>query len=80
MGHGPGFELPEGVVEQVLRGSSLNREISRHAGIPGGEEALGAIGILSAGRIDRFSLTREAVLMALVPRIGGERHSPHKQG
>ena len=79
LGHGPGFELPEGVVEQLLRGSTLNREMSRLTGISEIKETIGAIGVLSGGRIDRAAVTREAVLMALVPRIGGElEYSIHK--
>lgn len=69
-GHGPGFELPAAVVKKLLQGSTLNREISRLAEIPEVKATIGAIGILSRGRIDRFVITREAVLMALVPRIG----------
>ncbi len=81
IGHGPGFELPEAVVQRLLQGSTLNREMSRLIGIAEIKETIGAIGVLSGGRIDRFAITREAVLMALVPRIGGElKHSIHKQG
>ncbi len=81
IGLGPGFELPQGVVKQLEQGSTLNREMSRLAGIPEIKETIGAIGVLSGGRIDRVAITREAVLMALVPRIGGERaHSIHEQG
>jgi len=72
VGHGPGFELPLGIVKQLEQGSTLNCEMSRLTGIPEIKETIGAIGVLSGGRIDRFSITREAVLMALVPRIGGD--------
>ncbi len=68
VGHGPGFELPQAVVKQLLHGSTLNHEMSRIAGAPEVKETIGAIGVLSGGRIDRFAITREAVLMALVPR------------
>jgi inosine/xanthosine triphosphatase len=69
VGHGPGFELPNAVVEKLRAGSTLSDEVSRAAGIPEIKEAIGAIGVLSGGRIDRLAITCEAVLMALVPRI-----------
>jgi non-canonical (house-cleaning) NTP pyrophosphatase len=43
--------------------------MSRIAGIPDIKEKNGAIGYLSGGRIDRFAITRETVLMALIPRL-----------
>jgi len=69
VGHGPGFELPNAVVEKLRAGSTLSDEVSRAAGIPEIKETDGAIGVLSGGRIDRLAITREAVLMALIPRI-----------
>lgn len=69
VGHGPGFELPEAVVEKLRAGSTLGDEVSRAAGIPEINETIGAIGVLSGGRIDRLTITCEAVLMALIPRI-----------
>jgi inosine/xanthosine triphosphatase len=71
VGHGPGFELPQGVEAKLLQGSTLNREMSRLAGIPEIKESIGAVGYLSGGRVDRLAITREAVLMALIPRLGG---------
>lgn len=69
VGHGPGYELPPQVIERLRRGSTLNREMSRLAGVAEIKETIGAIGYLSRGRIDRFAITREAVLMALIPLI-----------
>jgi len=71
VGHGPGYALPQAVLDRLMNGSTLNREMSRRSGIPEIKEKEGAIGILSGGRIDRFSITREAVVMALIPRIAG---------
>jgi len=68
-GHGPGFELPNAVVEKLRGGSTLGKEVGRIAGTPKIKETIGAIGVLSGGRIDRLAITCEAVLMALVPRI-----------
>ena len=69
VGHGPGFELPNAVVEKLRAGSTLSDAMDRAAGIPEIKETIGAIGVLSGGRIDRLAITCEAVLMALVPRI-----------
>jgi len=69
VGHGPGFELPNAVVEKLRAGSTLSGEVSRAAEIPEINETIGSIGVLSGGRIDRLAITCEAVLMALVPRI-----------
>jgi inosine/xanthosine triphosphatase len=68
VGHGPGYALPQDVLDRLMEGSTLNREMSRLSGIPDIKEKIGAIGVLSSGRIDRLSITREAVLMALIPR------------
>ncbi len=72
VGHGPGHTLPQEVLDRLMNGSTLNREMSQLSGIPEIKEKEGAIGILSGGRIDRFSITREAVLMALIPRVAGK--------
>jgi len=69
VGHGPGFELPTTVMEELRAGSTLNRAMSRLTGVPEIKETIGAVGVLSGGRIDRLAITRDAVLMALIPRI-----------
>jgi len=68
-GHGPGYELPKSIVRQLLSGSTLDCETSRVAGLSEPGTTIGAIGYLSEGRIDRFAITCQAVLMALIPRI-----------
>jgi inosine/xanthosine triphosphatase len=73
LGSGPGFEVPPAVLARLEEGSTLNREMSRIAGIPEIKEKIGAIGHLSGGRIDRFAITRETVLMALIPRLKADR-------
>jgi len=78
VGHGPGFELPKDVLDQLERGATLNQVMSSISGIDNIKDKIGAIGWLSEERIDRFTITREAVLMALIPLI--RRFSiPHKQ-
>ena len=50
-------------------GSDLNREMSRISGIEEIREKIGAVGYLSNGLTDRLTITRDAVLMALIPRL-----------
>jgi len=69
IGHGPGYALPPSVLARLRSGSTLNREMRARSGMNEVKETIGAIGILSGGRIDRFAITREAVLMALLPRL-----------
>lgn len=69
VGHGPGYALPERVLASLEAGSTLNREMSDISGIDEIKEKVGAIGYLSSGLVDRFTITREAVLMALIPRL-----------
>ncbi len=69
IGSGPGFELPPSVLERLLHGTTLNHEMSRISGIDEIKEKIGAVGYLSAGRTNRFTVTYMTVLMALIPYI-----------
>ena len=69
VGHGPGYTLPREVIAALEAGSDLNREMSRMSGIDEIHDKIGAIGYLSNGITDRLTITREAVLMALIPRL-----------
>ena len=69
VGHGPGYTLPSGVLAALEAGSDLNREMSRISGIDEIREKIGAVGYLSNGLTDRLTITRDAVLMALLPRL-----------
>ena len=70
IGCNSGFEYPPKVVSKVLR---ENREVGEVmdelTGIKGLGESVGAIGVLSKGLLDRISLTEQAVLMAMIPRL-----------
>jgi len=73
LGLGPGYELPEALRAAVLAGVPL-REALRLSLLIEDVENRGAIHYLSDGRLDRFDLTRQAVLMALLghmDRIAG---------
>ncbi len=76
IGTSPGFELPPSVVQQLLHGIELNHAMSRIAGIDDIKRTVGAVGYLSAGKTDRFTLTYTAVLMALIPYIRRELFVP----
>jgi len=69
VGHGPGYTPPREVIAALEAGSDLNREMSRISGIEEIREKMGAVGYLSNGITDRLTITRNAVLMALIPRI-----------
>ncbi len=69
VGHGPGYVLPQQVLAQLEGGSDLNREMSKLSGIEEIREKIGAVGYLSNKITDRLTITRDAVLMALIPRL-----------
>ncbi|MFO7545988.1 MAG: inosine/xanthosine triphosphatase [Trueperaceae bacterium] len=71
------FALPDELTEQLRDGAELGDAIDRTFGEHRGETRLkdgpGAVGLLTAGRIVRAELFRDAVVLALVPwlRQGG---------
>lgn len=69
VGHGPGFAYPPRVLEKVKAGATVEEAMARVTGIRGIGSKQGAIGYLTARRVDRDALTESAVLMAMVPRI-----------
>jgi len=70
VGCNSGFEYPPKVVSKVL---GENREVGEVmdelTGIKDLGESVGAIGVLSKGLLDRVSLSEQAVLMAMIPRL-----------
>lgn len=66
MGMGPGYELPESILEAVLAGESLRDAFERllHQDDP---ERRGAVYYLSNGLMDRTELTVQGLRMALIP-------------
>lgn len=70
------FALPEALARQVRAGAELGDAIDRTFGAARGERRLkdgpGAVGLLTAGRIVRAELFRDAVVLALVPWLGRE--------
>ena len=72
LGCGMGFEYPESVVKEVLKGSSVGEVMEELSGISNIGMKIGAIGFLSKGIINREKLTEQAILAALIPRIRKE--------
>lgn len=69
IGHGPGFVYPQAVTTAVKGGKTVGEAMETLTEIRNIGRRQGAIGWLTAGAMDRTSLTETAVLMALVPRI-----------
>lgn len=66
VGMGPGYELPEQILETVLAGESLRDAFERLL-IVDDLKRRGAVYFLSNGLIDRMDLTIQAIRMALIP-------------
>jgi len=67
LGLGPGFAIPEKIVDPILAGEEMRDVIRRVYRLTEKEVSLGLIHHLSSGRIDRAELTKQAVMMALLP-------------
>ncbi len=76
LGHGPGFVHPPAVLERVKAGRTVGEAMDELTGRRGVGRTTGAIGFLTAGRMDRTRLTEDAVLMAMVPRIRKDLYRP----
>ncbi|ASJ03377.1 NTPase [Thermococcus profundus] len=73
LGHGPGFEYPPGVVGRVFgEGVEVGIAMGELVNDPELKRKIGAIGVLTHGRLVRKELNKLAVLMALVPRLNPE--------
>ncbi len=72
LGCGMGFEYPKAVIEEVFKGKEVGEVMEKISGIKEIGRKIGAIGFLSKGVIDRVSLTEQAVISALIPRINKE--------
>lgn len=63
------FFLPPGVAELVHQGVELGEADDRFFGRQNSKQMNGAVGILTADKVDRMELYRHAVLLALIPFI-----------
>jgi inosine/xanthosine triphosphatase len=73
-GVSPLFELPPGVVDDLLEGSELGHVMDRLAGECNTKQRGGAVGILTGGRITRRELYAQGVAMALIPFLNEEMY------
>jgi inosine/xanthosine triphosphatase len=70
LGGGPSFEYPTSIVSKVLgEGIEVGTAMDQLTGVEELGQKQGAIGYFSKGHLDRTSLTEQAVLMALLPRV-----------
>jgi inosine/xanthosine triphosphatase len=70
LGGGPSFEYPSAIVSRVLgEGIEVGTAMDQLTGVEELGQKQGAIGYFSKGHLDRTSLTEQAVLMALLPRV-----------
>jgi inosine/xanthosine triphosphatase len=72
LGHGPGFRYPPKVLEEVAKGRTVGEAMGELTGIEDIGRKGGSIDHLTKGVLNRTELTKQAVLMALVPRIRKE--------
>lgn len=73
LGGGPSFEYPSAITSRVLReGIEVGTAMDQLTGVDELGQKQGAIGYFSKGHLDRTSLTEQAVLMALLPRVNKE--------
>ena len=73
-GVSPLFELPPGVVDDLLGGIELGHVMDRLAGERNTKQRGGAVGILTGGRITRRELYAQGVAMALIPFLNEEMY------
>ena len=73
-GVSPLFELPPGVVDDLLSGDELGHVMDRLAGEHNTKQRGGAVGILTGGRITRRELYAQGVAMALIPFLNEEMY------
>jgi inosine/xanthosine triphosphatase len=69
LGHGSGFQYPDNVITEVKKGRSIGDVMGELTGINDLGSKKGAIGYLTKNILDRTTLTEQAVIMAMVPRI-----------
>jgi len=71
-GHGMGFRYPPAIADLVRKGMSVGDACAQLFEEGDQGSGKGAIGILTNGVLDRETLTEQAVLAAMVPRIRKE--------
>lgn len=69
LGSGIRFPLPEWIARRVLAGEELGAIVDAHLDVSDAHEALGAIGLLTKGLLDRQAALEQALLAALAPLL-----------
>ncbi len=69
VGMGSGFMYPPRVAEMVLGGMTVGDAMKEVFGAADAGKRQGAVGILSAGLLDREALTEQSVTAAMIPRL-----------
>jgi inosine/xanthosine triphosphatase len=78
-GVSPLFELPPGIVADLLDGAELGQMMDRLAGEHNTKQRGGAVGILTSGRITRRELYAQGAAMALIPFLNPELFFPEER-
>jgi len=69
-GHGPGFPIPKRWVEELKRGMTLGEKMRVIFEDPA--EKIGAVGLLTNGKVKRQDCIKSACSMAMIPRLKAE--------
>ncbi|AXI25377.1 purine NTP phosphatase [Methanofervidicoccus sp. A16] len=69
IGTSQGFQIPEEILEEVRRGEECSKAVEKVYGIKDIGKREGIIGYLTKDLVSRVDLCRDAVLMAIVPRL-----------
>jgi inosine/xanthosine triphosphatase len=69
IGIGPGFRYPDEVAALVSDGLTVGEAMHKLYGDPEIGKKQGAVGLLSAGLLDRKTLTEQSVIAAMIPRM-----------
>ncbi len=70
-GHGPGFPIPKGWVEDLKSGVTLGDKMKAIFKDTHKEE-IGAVGLLTNGQVERKDCIKSACSMAMIPRLKAE--------
>lgn len=70
-GHGPGFTIPEGWVEELKSGMTLGEKMKVIFEDPAVEK-IGAVGLLTDEQVERKDCIKSACFMAMIPRLKKE--------
>lgn len=79
LGYSGGVELPEKVVEEVLRGEELGAVMDRLVGVGSIKRKMGAIGILTRGLFSRQKAIEETLICAMARKLKPELYESQHQ-